>query len=316
MTTKSLFDQYSQHLKDAEIPALGYLAWYHVPDSSQIVHKDFLKLVETSDAPIKTPNVPKAADVFRRACNNAKMLKVRSDHNTYYNYTMRDAGYDEGFVFRRMVEEELDNKNHKLGFRVLGLVTFAKKGVSAAYSREIDADDPAVAYWDAMKGKVDEFLSTKMLHLPAIAVREATRKGLEIHLLGTRVRPSGGVYFVGMDKGDKLEALDYVINHVPESSFHILPLVDDARQREMLKQAFEDESIEETTRMVGEITDLLKSDSNIPAPTFLAYQERYNFQKRKLKEYSNLLSDALDRSQNALDICNKQIVALLDKASD
>lgn len=310
------FQEYSEHLKNAGVPTLGFLSWFHVPNSAQMPHKEFLKLVETSDAPIKTPQVPKPADVFRRACNSAKILKVRTKRDTFYNYTMRDAGYDSGFVFRRMVEEEVDGKNHELGFRVLGLATFSKTGVNAVYSREIDDDDPATPYWDKMTHQVDEFLANQMLNLPAIAIREAARKGLEIHLLGTRVRPSGGVYFTNSDKSDKLEALDYVINSVPDASFHILPLVDDSRQREMLKQAFEDESIEETTRMVGEITELLKSSDNIGAPTFLAFKERYSFQKKKLDEYSTLLSDALDRSQTALDVCNKQLVALLDKASD
>jgi hypothetical protein len=316
MNNMNILDHYAKHLKDSGIPTLGMMAWYHVPNSAQMLHGEFLKLVETNDAPIKTPQVPKPADVFRRACNDSKILKVRSGKETFYNYTMRDAGYDDGFVFRRVVEEEVDGGHHKLGFRVLGLVTFAKQGMNAAYSCEIPDDDRAIPYWDAMRHSVDDYLSQRMLNLPAIIIREAARKALETHLLGTRVRPSGGVYFVSMDKSEKLEALDYVINSVPDSSFHILPLVDDKRQREMLKQAFEDESVEETTRMIGEITELLKSDDHIPAKTFLAYQERYTFQRQKLTEYSALLSDALYRSDTALDVCNKQLVALLDKASD
>lgn len=310
------FNDYRKHLKDANIPALGFLAWFHVPDKSQMTHKDFLELVETSDAPIKTPNVPKPADVFRRACNDAKKLKVHSGRDTFFNYTMRDAGYDDGFVFRRMVEEEVDGANHELGFRVLGLATFSKTGISAVYSPEIPDDDPAMPHWKSMQEGIDQYLATKLLHLPAIAIRESARKALEVYLRGTRVRPSGGVYFVSIDKADQLEALNLVINAVPNASFHVLPLVDDARQREMLKEAFESESIDDTTRMVAEMAELLNSDANIPAKTFLAFQERYTFQKGKLTEYSALLNDALANADTALDVCQKQLIALLDKASD
>lgn len=310
------FNEYSQHLKDANIPTLGMLAWYYVPDSAEIPHPELLQLVETSDAPIKTPQIPKPADVFRRACNSAKMLKVRSSQpDVFFNYTMRDAGYDNGFVFRIMVEEKVDSKNHSLGFRTLGLVSFSKAGVVASYSKEVDDSDEATNYWNLMRVKIDEYINVKMLYIPAIAVRESARKALEIHLLGTRVRPGGGVYFVSIDKAQKLEALDYVINNVESSSFHILPLIDDSRQREMLKESFEDESVEETTRMISDITELLKSDNNVPAKTFIAFQERYNYQKLKMSEYSTLLNDALDKSQAALDICNAQIIALLDRAS-
>jgi hypothetical protein len=310
------FNEYSQHLKDANIPTLGMLAWYYVPDSAEIPHAELLQLVETSNAPIKAPQVPKPADVFRRACNNAKTLKARSSQpDVFFNYTMRDAGYDNGFVFRIMVEEKVDSKNHSLGFRTLGLVSFSKSGVIASYSKEIDDSDEANVYWNSMRNKIDEYIRVKMLYIPAIAVRESARKALEVHLLGTRVRPGGGVYFVAIDKAEKLEALDYVINSVENSSFHILPLIDDSRQREMLKESFEDESVEEATRMISDITELLKSDNHVPAKTFIAFQERYNYQKLKMSEYSTLLNDALDKSQAALDICNAQIIALLDRAS-
>lgn len=310
------FNEYAKHLRESDVPVMGTLSWFHVPDSAQMTHKEFLHLVETSDAPIKTPNVPKPADVFRRACNSAKNLKVPSGRDTFMNYTMRDAGYDEGFVFRRMVEEEVDGKNHELGFRILGLATFSKEGITTTYTPEIDTDDPAFREWLKMQERVDNFLSAKMLHLPAIAIREAARKGLEHHLRGTRVRPSGGVYFVSMERMAQLEALDFVINSVPDCSFHILPLVDDDRQREMLKEAFQAESIDDTGRLVAEMTELLNGDKAIPANTFLSLRDRYQFQKAKLDEYSELLSDQLSEAQAAMEICNKQLAALFDKASD
>jgi hypothetical protein len=311
MTT---YTEYTKHLKNSDFPVLGMLAWYSVPETAEITHAEFVKLVETSDAPVKTPEVPKAADVFRRACNAAKSLKQPTGiPDVFANYTMRDAGYDDGFVFRRMVEEKVDGKNHSLGYRVLGLVSFAKKGVRASFSRDIPEDDPAIGYWDDMCKDINDFIDARMLFLTAIAVRETARRSLETTLRGTRVRPGGGVYFVAVEKAEKLEALDYVINSVDNASFHILPLIDDEKQREMLKVSFEDESVEETDRLVGEIATLLKSDKNIPAKTFTNIQQRYAEQKGRMTEYSALLNDALNRSSTSLEVANAQIRKLLDK---
>jgi hypothetical protein len=309
--------KYTEHLKTSNVPVLGMLAWYSVPESSEIKHGDFLQLVEDNDAPIKMPEMPKPADVFRRACNAAKLLKVPADvPNEFFNFTMRDAGYDDGFVFRTAVEERVDSKNHELGFRVIGQATFSRESLKTHYSLDVDPDDSAVVHYKSMQSSIDHFVDSKAVVIPAIAIRESARRSLEVTLNGTRVRPGGGVYFINPDRLDKLEAVDYVINSVPNASFHVLPLVDDKRQREMLKSSFEDESIEETKRLIDDITNILKSDDEISAKKFSQLRSRYVDQKDKLAEYKDLLNDALETSTAALEVCNAQIMQLLDKATD
>jgi len=306
---------YQEHLKSGSVPTLGMLAWYSVPESSEIPHKDLLLLIEKNNAPLKTPELPKPADVFRRACNNAKMLKIPTGvPGEFFNYTMRDSGYDEGFVFRTAVEERVDSKNHELGFRTIGQATFSRESVKTHY--EFETNDHALGHFKKMQQAIDMYVDSKATMIPAIAVRESARRALENTLLGTRVRPGGGVYFINPEKLDRLEAIDAVINNVPNASFHILPLVDDSRQREMLKSSFEDESIEETKRLIDDITEVLKSNTTITAKKFSSLHDRYTSQKNKLAEYKDLLSDALDTSSTALDVCNAQIMQLLDKATD
>jgi len=308
---------YSKHLKDSEVPILGMLAWYSVPESSEVNHKDFLLLVEKQNAPIKTPELPKPSDVFRRACNNSNLLKIPAGiPGEFFNYTMRDSGYDEGFVFRTVVEERVDSKNHELGFRTIGQVIFSRESVKSKYTYEVDMDDHAVPFYQQMQSSIDKYIDSKGLTIPAIAIRESVRRALEITLTGTRVRPGGGVYFINPDKLDKLEAVDYVINNIKDSSFHILPLIDDKRQREMLKSSFEDESVEETKKLIDEITVILKNGDDISAKKFSNIHERYSSQKNRISEYKKLLNDALETSTAAVEICNKQILKLLDKATD
>lgn len=316
--TPSLFE-YSEHLKKSKHPILGMLVWYTVPESSDMEHLEYLQLVESLNAPVKTPDVPKPAHVFRRACRAAKMTKVRTANpEVFHNYVMRDAGYDPNFVHRRIIEEKVDSKDHSLGFRDLGHAVFSKEGVSAVYTRSASfpVGDPSQPYWEMMQERIDNFMAQKMTSVAAIAIREGARKALENKLLGVKVREGGGVYFVAADKVEPVEALDRLLNSIPDASCHILPLVDDVRQRQMLKEAFETETVEETSELIGEIAELLASDKNIPAKTFLSIQQRYVDKRDKLKEYSTLLNDALERSETILMACNAQLAALLDKASD
>lgn len=312
------YEQYANHLRNSsKVPLIGILAWYYVPDSAEIAHKDFVFLVESTDAPVKLPKTPKPADVFRRACNNAKILKARTgEKGIRYNYELRDAGYDDGFVWREMVEERVDAENHSLGFRIIAKATFSKEGVFTKFSPNIDHDDHAWQHYRTMADSIEAFIKARLLMLPAIAIREAARKGLEVHLMGTKVRPGGGVYFVSIEKSDKVDALAHVINSVDGASFHIMPLVDDEKQSAMLKEAFEDESVEETTRLISDITDLLKSDDMVTARKWVEIQTRYATQKAKLAEYQGILSDALSMASTQLEVANVQMLTLLEQTND
>jgi hypothetical protein len=312
----SSYDTYSQHLKNATVPLLGMLCWYSVPESSEVLHKDFLVLVETSGAPIKLPELPRPADVFRRACNESKILKRPSGTTgRFYNYTMRDAGYDSNFVFRSVVEELVDSKNHSLGYEVLAQAIFNKENISSNFDIHVSPSHHSYSSVLEIQDSVNDFIRAKSETVTAIAVRESARRAVENRLFGTRVRPGGGVYFVNIDKAKELEAVDYVINNINGASFHILPLVDDNKQREMLKSSFEDESVEQTKELISDISELLKSNKDISAKKFTDIQTRYKQQKQKLDEYQSLLSDALDLSANQLKICNSQLIALLDKST-
>lgn len=184
---------YQEHLKSGSVPTLGMLAWYSVPESSEVRHTDLLMLIEKNNAPLKTPELPKPADVFRRACNNSKMLKIPAPvPGEFFNYTMRDSGYDDGFVFRTAVEERVDSKNHELGFRVIGQAIFSRESIKTHYELDSSVDastDHSVKHFIAMQNAINSYVDSKAEMIPAIAVRESARRALENTLIGTRVRP-------------------------------------------------------------------------------------------------------------------------------
>lgn len=316
MPSKHTLFSYADEVLEGEAELLGLLAWYTVPEDAEVEHSTYVRLVEMNNAPIRTPAVPKPANVFRRACKAAKITKVPTDNpDIFHNYVLRDAGYETNFVFRRIIEETIDSSDHEIAFRDLGQAIFEKSGVSATYKRTIAEDDPALPYWDNIVAHIDNYVQTRMMSLPAIVIREGARKGLELKLNGVKVRDGGGVYFVAPDKLDKLKALDVVVNAINSCTFHILPVIDDQRQRSMLREAFENETVEDMDTLVGEITTLLRSDKNIPVKKFLEIQKRYNEKREKLDEYTALLNETMERSATAVELCGGQLKALLDKAT-
>jgi hypothetical protein len=262
------------------------------------------------------PELPAAANVFRRACNAAKITKVPSPiPGEFFNYTLRDAGYDDNFVFRSLVEERVDGKMHEHGYDVLAQVIFNKDTMAVTFNIQVTDTHHAYPLIGQIHQSIKDFVHQKGEIIPAITIRQNVQKALERRMYATRVRPGGGVYFVGMDKIKQLEAVDYVVNSSPSASFHILPLVDDTKQRQMLKSSFEYDSVEQTRILIEEITTLLKSGEDVTARKFTDIQESYSQQKKKLVEYQGLLSDALSRSATELDVCNAQLMTLLDRAT-
>jgi hypothetical protein len=310
------FNEYVNHLVgNSSTPLLGFLSWYNVPGAAELDYVVFNDLAEQHGAPLRKMGAPKAPDVFRRGCNAAKRTKVHGIDDTFLNYTMRDAGCDAGFVFRNLVEERVDANNHTLGYREIAQAVFSRASENVTSTIHINSDDYAYGYATTMIGDVERFMTTRRNLMPAIQTREAVRQALEHTLSGVRVRPSGGIYFVSLDHAPELQALLSVYNDLPMCSLHILPLVDDLKQREMLQEAFESESVDETTALMAEIAELVAGGNKIPAKKFLGIQQRYAEQVDKMQQYATLLEAGLDKSRTMLDLANDQIIQLLTMTS-
>lgn len=311
----TVFDDYLDHLERSSIPFLGTLVWYSVPDCGEISHAELKALVEQYQAPIRMPGKPKPENVFRRACNGAKRLKVpTSIPNHTLNFKWEDAKHDEHCVYRVCMETTVDGKNHELDARPISKATFHRQGGQVQFDDYIDADDPSYKVLIELQGEIEGFLRDRSDLLPAIAVREAARKAVQITLYGTPVRPGGGVYFVSIDRLDPLKAVRAVIGEIPNCSMHLTPLVDDREQRGMLLSAFEDDSVGQITELVDTMTDLLKSGDDIPARKFEALREQYLSIKSRVEEYRGILDDKLDLSTTALDVCKAQMMKLFEKS--
>ena len=310
------FNTYVDKINAMDTPILGMLAWYTVPTSAEIEHKQFIHLIDQHKAPIDRINIPSANNVFRRACSVATMKKQTGPtDDSSCNYTMRDAGNEPSFIFKCLVEETVDGKNHVLDHRTIADISLAKDTAKMHFECKISDDDFAWDAYSEVKHTLESFIKSKSLIMHDLVIREAARRAVEYNLLGVRVRQGGGVYFVALDKCKELESISNVINSIGAASFDMLPLVDDEKQREMLRVSFESESVGETQVLISEARELLKSDK-ITAKKFIEMQTRYASLKSKMAEYSGILNDSLDNSKEALNIASSQINALLDRMED
>lgn len=308
----NVIESYAKQVKDSGQDIIGMLAWYTVPSTAEIEYADFMNLVIDNDAPITKMKQPSPNNVFRRACSSSKLLKQPGpEDDIFCNYRFRDVSYDKTYIFKCLVEEQVDRANHTLDHRTVADVTFTKASHRVSFDVKIDDDDYAQPAYQALVQNLKDFIANKGSKMHDLVIREAARRSLEYMLKGVRLR--GAVYFVAYEYADELEALDAVINGVEEADFHMLPLIDDQKQRNMLKNAFEDESMDQAHQLMAEIAELLESNKNVPAKKFADIQMRYSLMKDKMSEYGKLLNDSLSNAQESLTICNKQLAALTKK---
>lgn len=295
---------------------LGRLVWYTVTQDVNVDHSEFCKLMLVTYEGVDTgkpklPKVPRQRDVFKRACTEAERRKVPSDkEGVYYNYMVRPAGTDTDNVWRVVVREAVDASGHELDYTEFIRVNYnaQSKQISFEELTDISEDDTL----ESIKQEIRSYFHLWMNRLTAYTIRELARNNLERNMGAIKVRSSGGVYFVSEEFADQLEALETVINSLDDgTNFHSLPLLDDGKQREMLRAAFEEESVGECDRLIGEMTEILKSDKKITKDRFVQFKVEYDLMRRKVVDYSDLLDEKLDHTSTSLAIVKKTMTKLM-----
>ena len=294
---------------------LGRLVWYSVTEDVNVDHPEFCKLMikEYEDVEIKPrlPNAPRQRDVFKRACSHAERKKVPSGTDgLYYNYMVRPAGTTSDEVFRVVVREEVDSSGHTLDYSEFIRVSYNAKTDQVSFKEltSIDVDSEL----ELIKQDIRSYFHVWSHRLTAYTVRELCRRNLERSMHAIRVRPSGGIYFVAEEFSDQLEALDRVINSLENGTvLHTLPLLDDGKQREMLRAAFEDESVGECDRIIGEVTEILKSGKPVTKDRYAKLMADYTMMRKKIVEYSDLLDEKMEHSSSSLSVVKKSLAKLM-----
>lgn len=290
------FAAYRRRLAKSTMPVLGELVWYTVAEAAKIPHAAFLAECTKHGLETYAPKLPKDVDVFRRACTKAQRKRVPVPNNPelFENYLVRDVKSAAGHFWKQIVIETVDGDNRKLGFDAAVEIHFDPDipdqldvqyltGNPSGVLREVV--DAITNHYDEWRGMVYGY-----------SVREFIR-AVVTSTGATVVRPSGGVYFVMEAKLDVIGKLDEIVSAFasptePDLILHTVPLIDDARQREMLRSAFEAETAGDIDKFVKEVEEALADDKCTDA-RFAELARRKTEIKTRTEEYSTLLEDAL-----------------------
>lgn len=299
-------------LADTQI-VLGSLVYYTV-EALSISHDELVAHLERLGLDDSKPPKPNDADVFRRVSSAAARKRVstgRSD--SHQNFLIRELNRAGGNVNRRIVCETVDLKGRKLDYQELVQLDF--NGITGNLTTQrmtecVKGDDECETAV-AIATEIQEHYKASRGCLDSYGVRELIRKTL-LSLNATCVKPgSGGLYFAMADRIDKIMALEELADAVDGVSVHSLPLLDDTKQRAMLRRAVEVESIEEIDRTVGELGDLVQAGTEISHARFAELQRRYSAIVDKTKEYASLLEESSATTEIRLNIFGRKMAQIL-----
>lgn len=325
ITTFGQYDTYTNHLAALNLANpglfLGFLAWYTVPESVSISHTDLLELVVSSGVSV-TGRIagrlvpPKPGDIFLRGCTTVERYRTKmpsNQPNTYINYLIRKAGSGEDQVCRQVVRETVDGDNHQLDFEVLGDIRYNKKSYSIdARPNTLGLADPE---FEGIVADIKQFQSDKECVMTSYNVREVIRLSLEYNMQAISVRSAGGVYFVNALMAEELQAIEKVAAAVNGVTFNVMPLIDDANQRAMVKSAYESDSVGELQRLMNEVQELGSKAKKPTTKQLVAFQTRYSELRARTVAYSELLDDSLGTADASLQLCSLSIQGLIAKAA-
>lgn len=297
---------------------LGRLTWYTV-SGMRVSHAQVVQGLASVGLGSHLPPIPKDFDVFRRVSSNAQIKKVPvpNEAGVFENYLIREvAGRGDTVVTRRIVVEKVDRKGKRLDYRQLRDIDF-NKDTSAITIREVN--DPIAGYSTSSvdvthptaaiitKNIRDEFIAWRGM-LNSYAIREFIRK-MVCSWGATCVRD--GVYFLPEDKAAEVESMETFVNNLPgDAMFHSMPLVDDRKQREMIKRAFQAETSDAIDQMMVEIDELQANTRGISTDRYAKILTDYQNLTSKTTEYGELLETELGESHSRLSLFQVKIVNL------
>jgi hypothetical protein len=298
---------------------LGYLVWYTVSNQAQILHSEFVATVVANlddFVDIRLPPAPRQVDVFKRACteNQRRNQPATDDDHTSTEYMIRDVSANSTEIVRILVRESRDSEGEQLDYDELVKLRFLRKSEKIVIEA-IDAgwgnDDVAVE----IVNDVESYFESQTGILTAFAIRKYIRDLIHAEVYGISVKDSGGVYFVGSKYANIVAILCGIIDGLNGSSFQMVPIVDDSKQREMLKAAFEEDSIGEIDKLIGKMTEILQADekTKLTVDAYATFKASFDVIKNRVLEYSDLLDEAMETTASRLEIADEIMFDLIGK---
>jgi len=263
-------------------------------------------------------------DAFRKATREfGKKFTVHNDVRS--ELLVRPAGEDGEQAYIHLILERVamqKGKKRRIFYEKVGELTFTRgfKKDGEYLEHGVEARRMTNHLDDPLTLEENQWLTEKLItfqdrydhllrYLDSHAVRTFVREYI-YDLSGTCVKESGGLYFVKQDHADTITKLQSWVKAIG-SEFHALPLLNLTDQREMILEAFEDETVKEVDRLVGELKKILEDpDRQIEEKTFDNYALRAAELSAKINEYNNMLGARADRAAIEVQAYTQQCMQL------
>jgi hypothetical protein len=287
---------------------LGQAIAFRVAEACLISHDDLRKQLKAIGLEQFTPRAPKDEDVFRRvASGHARKRVPTATAGIFENYLIRDVSRGGGRCTKQIVVEVVDGTNKRLDYAPVvqldfdgGLVSHHRILPTGSRVDSTQAENLAeliAADYAAERGQLNSY-----------AVREMLRRVLA-DCMAVPFLTGGGLYFVSPVWTNRITEVEGM--KVPGMEMHSFPILDDTKQREMLRKSIEAETNEAMDKMLGEIETMLDGPE-IPESTFRAMVERRSETKTKAKDYADMLDETLDNTNFRMQMVDAAMRKLLD----
>ncbi len=337
----STWDGYVEALEADGAPVLGHLVLYSVY-SGRVTPEALARwFTELGLDKALCPGEINATDVYERVTGPAGVRRAYAiDEQQQTEWRRRRDGWkgrkallmirhvsrDKDKIVRHLVREVRDEEQTRLSYDArLAVITFvrdcAKGAAVGGGALEITSDREAIGELPAdeqtcveeVLGEVREKFETGRLFVSADKLRAMLRAYIE-SLHPIRVRPSGGVYFVGRQHAATLAALRELVTRFGDrSNLARVPLPEQDEMRDMVISAFVTRSKEELDKLAAEIRQAQTAGADKAAVQ--ALYNRFAELQAAAAEHEQLLSGSIDDAQASMQLVQLQLASLLARAS-
>ena len=304
---------------------LGWVAWYGISDPKveyEALKQRFEDLGLDEEA---LPAPLRPGDSFKRACRYAQESKLPvPGTDLYANILIRKVTTDADLLVWHMIVETVDAGGQKLGYDEIAALKFHKDQGTP------DADGKPQGKLDIIRTPHSLGVGFKRLSDRAIArfreefedaqkyidsqtLRQTIRRQLDM-MRAFLLRKNGSVYFLPTDQQEKAEALADLLEWIGNGSgFHILPLIDTDKQREMIQAAFEDEVHDSAQKMLNDLQEALLQQQSITNGTWLDMLDRKEKLLERAREYSDLIDSEFKKAGTELAMLDDSLHEIMSQ---
>lgn len=303
---------------------LGSLLWFSISSADVNLVKAHADLAGVGLDTSLMRKILRPVDAFKKATREVG-VKFKAVDGIRAEIMVRPVGEDGEQAHRHLILERAviqSGKKRRVFYEKVGELVFTrgvkKDGEYSGYRVEsrrttMNLSTPLTDEEDAwLTSKLDTFdqrFDHLLNNMDSHAVRSFVRDYID-HLHGVCVKESGGLYFTSQEHRNEVALLGAWVRSIG-SEFHDLPLLNLTDQREMIMQAFEEETLAEIGRISVEISNILKDPKrSIEAKTFDAYGDRAAILTQKISKYNQMLGSRADRAGYEANLLVQQVMAL------